>query len=139
MKNDKNFSFGLPLPTLESPGAPRLFLVRPGIFNPKSFTIQDAMKITTMILDIELNEDDNFVVAGQVCILDLTGVSIKHFTQYNPMLIKKMMTITQDACPGRLKGLHWINSPRGFETVFNLFTVFMNEKNRSRVKHFILL
>lgn len=92
------------------------------------------MKITTMILDICLNEDDNFVVAGQVCILDLSGVTIKHFTQYNPMLVKKMMTITQDACPGRLKGLHWINCPRGFETVFNLFTVFMNEKNRSRVR-----
>lgn len=86
-----------------------------------------------MILDIMLNEDDNFVVAGQVCILDLSNVTIKHFTQYNPMLVKKMMTITQDACPGRLKGLHWINCPKGFETVFNLFTVFMNEKNRSRV------
>lgn len=125
------------MPILDSPSAPRLILVRPGIFDPKLYTIQDAMKITTMILDINLNEDDNFVVAGQVCILDLTGVSLKHFSQYNPVFIKKIMTITQDACPGRLKGLHWINCPRGFETVFNLFTVFMNEKNRSRVNIFI--
>lgn len=135
----KIFSFGLPLPLLEDSSAPRVILIRPGIFNPNFYTIQDAMKVTTMMLDILLNEDDNFVISGQVGVLDLSGVTLQHFLQYNPTFIKKMMTITQDAAPGRLKGLHWINCPRGFEQVFNLFTSMMNEKNRSRVSATVTL
>jgi hypothetical protein len=123
----------LPLPLLESSSSPRIVLIRPGIFDPAKYSIQDAMKVTTMMLDILLNEDDNFIIAGQLGILDLTGVTLQHFMQYNPVFIKKMMVITQDAAPGRLKGLHWINCPRGFEQVFNLFTSVMSEKNRSRV------
>lgn len=117
----------------EKPDSPRIILVRPGIFDPQVFTIQDAMRVTTMMLDYMLNEDDNFVIAGQIGILDLSGVTIQHFLQFNPVFIKKMTVLTQDAAPGRQKGLHWINTPRGFEKVFNLFTSFMNEKNRSRV------
>ena len=86
-----------------------------------------------MMLDYMLNEDDNFVIAGQIGILDLTGVTVSHFLQFNPTFIKKMTVLTQDAAPGRQKGLHWINTPRGFEQVFSIFTGFMNEKNRARV------
>lgn len=96
------------------------------------------MKVTTMMLDILLNEDDNFVIVGQLCILDLAGVTLQHFLQYTPTFIKKMIIITQDAAPGRLKGIHWINCPKGFDQVFNLFTSFMNEKNRSRVSKILL-
>lgn len=117
----------------EKPESPRIVLVRPGIFDPQVYTIQDAMRVTTMMLDYMLNEDDNFVIAGQIGILDLAGVTIQHFLQFNPTFIKKMTVLTQDAAPGRQKGLHWINTPRGFEKVFNLFTSFMNEKNKSRV------
>jgi CRAL/TRIO domain len=133
------FSFGLPLPLTEKPDSPRLVLVRPGIFNPSNFTIQDAMRVTTMMLDFMLNEDDNFVIAGQIGILDLSGVTVQHFLQFNPTFIKKMTVLTQDAAPGRQKGLHWINTPRGFEQVFNVFTGFMNEKNRSRVRNFFIV
>lgn len=91
------------------------------------------MRVTTMMLDWMLNEDDNFIIAGQITILDLTGVTLQHFLQYNPAFVKKMTLLTQDAAPGRQKGLHWINTPRGFEQVFSIFTAFMNEKNRSRV------
>lgn len=95
------------------------------------------MRVTTMMLDYMLNEDDNFVIAGQIGILDLSGVTMAHFLQFNPTFIKKMTVLTQDAAPGRQKGLHWINTPRGFEQVFNIFTGFMNEKNRSRVSFVI--
>lgn len=86
-----------------------------------------------MMLDYMLNEDDNFVIAGQIGIIDLTGVTLQHLLQFNPTTVKKMTVLTQDAAPGRQKGLHWINTPRGFEKVFNIFTGFMSEKNRSRV------
>jgi hypothetical protein len=126
----------LPIPTLDNPASPRVVLIRPGIFDPNIYTIQDAMKVTTMMLDVLLNEDDNFIIAGSIGVLDLSGVTLQHFLQYSPVFIKKMVTITQDASPGRLKALHWINCPNGFEYVFNLFTSFMNEKNRSKVRDY---
>lgn len=41
--------------------------------------------------------------------------------------------MSQDASPFRQKGFHFVNTPYGFESVFNLFKTFINEKNRSRV------
>jgi len=95
--------------------------------------VNDALRVVTMMLDIVMNEDDNFVVAGQIGILDLKDVTMAHFLQMNATTIKKLTVLTQDAAPGRMKGLHWINAPKGFEQVFNLFTAFMTAKNRSRV------
>lgn len=54
-------------------------------------------------------------------------IDYKIFTRINSIYI------TQDAAPMRMKGAHYINTPVGFETVYNLFKSFFNEKNRSRV------
>ncbi|CAO1434182.1 unnamed protein product [Diamesa hyperborea] len=125
--------FGLPLPLTDKPDSPRVILIRPGCFDPSLFSIQDAMKVSTMMQDIMINEDDSFVVSGQIGVLDLSGVNVGHFMQFSPTFVKKMTVMTQDSSPIRQKGLHWINTPRGFESVFNIFTAFMNEKNRSRL------
>lgn len=123
----------MPLPLTDKPDSPRVILIRPGCFDPSLFSIQDAMKVSTMMQDIMINEDDSFVISGQIGVLDLSGVNVGHFMQFSPTFVKKMTVMTQDSSPIRQKGLHWINTPRGFESVFNIFTAFMNEKNRSRV------
>lgn len=43
------------------------------------------------------------------------------------------MFVSQDAAPFRLKGTHYINTPTGFETIFNAMKSLLNEKNQSRV------
>lgn len=121
------------MPLTDNPESPRVILIRPGCFDPSLYSIQDAMKVSTMMQDIMINEDDSFVISGQIGILDLSGVNVGHFMQFSPTFVKKMTVMTQDSSPIRQKGLHWINTPRGFESVFNIFTAFMNEKNRSRV------
>lgn len=52
---------GLPLPLTERPDSPRLILIRPGAFDPHKFTIQESFKVSNMIQDILMNEDDNYV------------------------------------------------------------------------------
>lgn len=123
----------LPLPLLETPGSPRLLLMRFGRYDATVYTIQEVMKATTTIFDILTMEDDNLTVAGQVGVVDLAGVTIHHFTQIQPALMKKMTMMTQDASPIRQKGVHYINAPKSFEQIFNIFKSFMNEKMRSRV------
>lgn len=87
-----------------------------------------------MFTDILMMEDDNFIIAGQVTILDFSFVTLKHFIQFNnPTFVKKMTMYQQDATPVRQKGTHYVKMPQVALTVFNLFKSFLNEKNQSRV------
>lgn len=124
---------GIPLPDLESPDGPRYFLIRPGAYDPSKYSIEDIIKVSTMIGDLMLNEDDNYIVAGQIGIVDFTGVTISHFLQFNPTFIKKMTMLQQDAAPIRQKASHFVNMPAIALTVFNIFQSFANEKNKQRV------
>lgn len=125
---------GLPLPVTETPGAPRLMLIRPGAYDAHKFTIQEVMKVSTMVNDILMIEDDNMTVAGQFGVIDLANVTLAHFMQMQPAFVKKMTMMMQDGTPIRQKGIHYINAPSSFETLFNLFKSFMNEKMQSRVR-----
>lgn len=83
-----------------------------------------------------MQEDDNFTIAGQVGILDFSGVSLSHFVAFNPGFIKKTTIYQQDAIPVREKGSHFVKMPQIALSVFNLFMSFLSEKNRSRVSYF---
>ena len=130
------FGSALPLPDTETPGSPRLFLIRPGVCDAQKYTMQESMKVSGMINDILMLEDDNLVVAGQIGIIDLSGVTLHHFIQMQPAFMKKMTMLWQDGNPVRQKGIHYINTPSTFEQVFNLFKTFMNEKMRGRVRKY---
>lgn len=123
---------GLPMP-LEHPGAPRIMLIRPGKYDANKFNIQEVMRVATMMNDILLVEDDNLAVAGQIAIIDLQGVTLQHLIQMQPSFVKKLTMMMQDSNPVRQKGIHYINAPKSFEHLYNLFKSFMNEKMRSRV------
>ncbi|XP_058460640.1 alpha-tocopherol transfer protein-like [Malaya genurostris] len=123
----------VPLPTTETPDGPRILLIKPGAYNPDDYTIQEVFKFNCMMGDILLKEDDNLGIAGQVGILDLANTKMAHFLQFSPTFVKKITMLSQEASPLRLKGFHYINTPPGFETVYNMFKGFMNEKNRSRL------
>lgn len=80
-----------------------------------------------------MREDDNYMIAGQIGILDCSGVTMAHFRQFNPTFIKKITMLTQDASPTRQKGFHFINTPFGFESIFNIFKSFINDKNKTKL------
>lgn len=90
-----------------------------------------------MVGDISLLEDDNAVVCGHIEILDLANVTSAHFFQLEPVLMKKLTIIGQEATPLRHKGFHIINAPQGTDTIFNMIKSFMSEKNRQRVSQII--
>uniref|UniRef100_A0A1B0DFH3 CRAL-TRIO domain-containing protein n=1 Tax=Phlebotomus papatasi TaxID=29031 RepID=A0A1B0DFH3_PHLPP len=123
----------LPLPVTENPGSPRIMLIRPAAYNPEKFTFAEVMKVGNMISDILLLEDDNLMIAGQIDILDLANVTAGHFLQMNPGLVKKVTILTQKANPMRQLETHCLNTPPGFETLFNMFKGFVGEKQRNRI------
>ncbi|GAB0090857.1 alpha-tocopherol transfer protein-like [Sergentomyia squamirostris] len=124
---------GLPLTNTVTPDGPRIVLIRPGVYEADKYDILDVMRISIMANDIHMIEDDQMMVAGQIGILDLANVTMAHFLQFSPTFVKKITVINQDAMPLRLKGFHYINTPPGFETVYNMFRRFLNEKNRNRL------
>uniref|UniRef100_A0A1L8DZG8 Putative phosphatidylinositol transfer protein sec14 n=1 Tax=Nyssomyia neivai TaxID=330878 RepID=A0A1L8DZG8_9DIPT len=124
---------GLPLPNTVEPDSPRVIIMRPGVYDANKYDITDIMRIRIMANDIQMLEDDNIIVAGQMGILDLSNVTMAHFLQFSPTLTKKMTVMNQEALPIRMKGFHYIHTPPGFETVYNMFNRFLNEKNRKRL------
>lgn len=124
----------LPLPDTETPGSPRLMLMRPGAYDANEFGINEVMKVSTMVNDILLIEDDNSIVAGQIGVIDLKNMTVAHFVQMQPALMKKMSMMFQEGMPVRQKGVHYINAPSAFEKFFNLFKTFLNDKMKSRVR-----
>lgn len=78
-------------------------------------------------------EDDNLSVSGLVVICDLKGVTLTHMAQFTPGLAKKSVSTVQIGYPIRQKGVHFINTPAGFDTLFNLLKAFASEKLKKRV------
>jgi CRAL/TRIO domain len=100
---------GLPLPLTESPGSPRVMLFRPGAYDASIYNMPEIMKVSTMVNDILMVEDDNMMVAGQVGVIDLANVTFAHLIQMQPAFIKKMTMLMQEGSPIRQKGIHYIN------------------------------
>ncbi|XP_063702308.1 LOW QUALITY PROTEIN: alpha-tocopherol transfer protein-like [Culicoides brevitarsis] len=124
----------LPLPNTETPDSPRIFLVRPGCYDAEKFAVLETWKVSTMIFEIMMREDDNLMVAGQIGVIDLADVTMTAFVQMTPAVIKRMTVIGQDSSPIRDKGTHFINTPPGFYQIFNIFKTFMTEKNKQRTQ-----
>lgn len=124
---------GVPLPKTADPKSPRIMLIRPGAYDAKVFHIQDVMKVSMMINEIMLIEDDRNVIAGQIGIIDLANVTLDHLIQMQPSFVKRMSMLMQEGMPFRQKGIHYINTPFGFEQFFNMFKSFLNDKMKTRV------
>ncbi|RVE51216.1 hypothetical protein evm_004181 [Chilo suppressalis] len=115
------------------PTEPMTVIIRPGKYDPEKYNILDIVSVSNVMAKIILQEYDNAVVAGVRTILDLEDVTMGHFFQMTPLTMKKMVVSGQDALPIRMKGTHYLNTPTGFETVFNATKTLLNEKNRNRI------
>lgn len=111
----------------------RIILIRLGGFDTSQVQATDIFTTYTLIVDILVNEDDNFIIAGVNGIVDMRKGNLEHYTHFSPNLIKKIMKCLQTAYPVRPKGLFFINAPSFFEMVHNLFRPFLTEKLKERV------
>lgn len=64
-----NLNFRVFLPLMKSQkkqDAPRTCIVRIGAFDPAKYHLSDLIKVSFMVTEILMLEDDNFTVAGEV-------------------------------------------------------------------------
>ncbi|XP_069951885.1 alpha-tocopherol transfer protein-like isoform X3 [Cherax quadricarinatus] len=122
----------LPLPGYDHLGR-KVFIGRWGAYDPKEVSVDDVNRASIMISDIMADEDEQCTITGSVMVGDSEGMTMAHVAAFTPSLIKKSMVLWQEGYPMRPKGLHYINTPAAFDTVFNIFKSFMKEKMRKRV------
>lgn len=124
----------LPLPKTDGPDGPRIVLGRVGMYDPAKYDLPELFTATLMITDTLQLLDDNIIIGGQVSIMDSKGVTMAHLSKFNPLFMKKMSMTFQEGNPARIKGLHYVNTPPAFMTLFNVFKTFLNDKVKSRVR-----
>ncbi|KAJ0181737.1 hypothetical protein K1T71_002459 [Dendrolimus kikuchii] len=113
---------------------PRVILIRPGAYDPSKDNVADIMCVLYYLVQILIIEDDVATVLGTKIMVDYENVTMNHFMQGTPSMLKKMIAVCQDSMPLRLKGSHHINLPSGIEKIFTLISGLLNEKAKERLK-----
>lgn len=119
------------MPTLNDKGE-RIILFR-AIYDPSKTKQEHVFKTVSIFVDILLNEDDNFVIAGYHSIVDLNLATMDHCTVFSPGTTAKFIKIFREAYPLRIKGVHFIGTPSFFDFVYSLFKNAFSEKLLKRV------
>lgn len=78
-------------------------------------------------------EDDNILISGEIAIVDFKNVTKGHLLQLQPSLVKKLSAMNQEGTPFRPVGIHYLNTPPGFEVVFNIFKNMLKTSNTPQV------
>jgi len=121
----------LPLPGYDKQGR-FVVLMRPGQLDPNTMKIEEGFKVSTMLIELAMRGNTQGSVQGFVLVQDMSGMTKQHALQMNVALIKKAMTVWQDAYPANPKALHFLNLPNVMETFFNLAQSFQKEKMKKR-------
>lgn len=122
------------LPNPKGKLCPRVLLIRAGRYDPSEHNVGEIMCMLYYLVQIMVLEDDIACVFGIKIVTDYEGVTMSHFVQGTPSMLKKMVAVSQDSMPLRLKGSHHINLPSGVEKVITIIQGFLNEKARQRLR-----
>lgn len=124
----------IPFPLFEHPTAPKVVLIRAGMYDPSLVHISEVFQMAMMMNEMLLLEDDNYVVSGLLNIVDMRGIKAMHLAHFTPRMIEKILYVTQEALPIRQRGFHFLNLPLGFNAAFTLFKNLFNARNAARTK-----
>ncbi|EFA03995.2 alpha-tocopherol transfer protein [Tribolium castaneum] len=125
----------LPLPKLSHPAGPRISLARNSLVREHDLDQAAVFKVSAMIQDILLLEDDNLAVAGTTLLHDMSNLSMTHvLSSVSPALVKKIMTCVQYGYPNRIKSAVFFNVTPVFDAVHKIFKPFLTDKVRDRIR-----
>lgn len=111
---------------------PRIAIMRPGSFDTKKFTYTNIMRMVTTISDVLVSEDDNVVLAGIICVMDMSNFSKEHIWQMELDLMKGMQDMQQYQ-PITPLALHCVNAPWAVRSFLNIMKGFMTEEMKKAV------
>ncbi|XP_017488112.1 PREDICTED: alpha-tocopherol transfer protein-like [Rhagoletis zephyria] len=120
------------LPEPASDGGPLVILLRPSAFNMELHTINDVLKVGSMIVDILMQENDRVFIAGYTFIIDLGNISKAVLMNFEPEFVRRLTLLVNKAAPTRMKGFHFINVLPIFEKLFGMVKSVISAKLKDR-------
>jgi len=121
----------LPLPGYDKQGR-FVILMRPGKQDPTFMKIEEGFKVSTMLIELALRNNDQAQVKGFVIIQDMSEMHSGHVSLLTPAIAKKAMTVWQDSSPQNPKAMHVLNMPGIMESLFRMVQSLQKEKLRKR-------
>lgn len=106
-----------------------------GAWSSDICSIPELFRCGLWAMECNLLEEET-QIRGYVAVLDLKGFGTRHLMQMTPWFLARLISITQDCLPARLKGIYFLNTPAVFEVVYAIAKPFLSAKLKSRI-HFI--
>jgi alpha-tocopherol transfer protein len=123
----------VPIPRPDDPCAPVTAIMRSVLFDPEIYSNENIMEFGVMNVDYFLTHDDHMTVGGSVYIYDLSNITMSYIVHYTPMFYQRMIMLVTETLPLRVKGIHCVNSPPTFQSLFATARSFMSAKMKDRV------
>ncbi|XP_002734110.1 alpha-tocopherol transfer protein-like [Saccoglossus kowalevskii] len=111
----------------------RVGVFRPGKLDVDKYSVKDMARASVLTIE-KMLEDEESQITGVVMIGDFADYTAKHALHNGPSFAKLMMSITESAMPIRNKGVHFVNTPSIFEAGMAIWSVFMTEKMKKRIR-----
>ncbi|CAD7012619.1 unnamed protein product [Ceratitis capitata] len=121
----------LPKPVNED--GPRIILVRQGALPADKYTIEHFARASSYLQELLIRDDDYAMIRGIISIIDVENCTPAHVMQMTPSVMKKFSIHAEEAVPFRPKQQHFIHTPSGFETIFNVMRGLMTKKQQERI------
>ncbi|CAB1447223.1 unnamed protein product [Pleuronectes platessa] len=124
-------SYHAVLPQRDHAGS-RVLVYRIGQWNPKDWSAFQVFQVSLMTSEIICMETQT-QRRGLKVIFDLQGWCLGHAMQINPSIAKKISSVLSESFPLKVRGIHLVNEPMFFWTVFAIIRPFLPDKIKQRI------
>ncbi|XP_077557972.1 alpha-tocopherol transfer protein-like [Haemaphysalis longicornis] len=107
-------------------------LIKTGAWDGSICSVYEFISCCFMVVEWLLLHED-VQKRGVVYILDYQGLGLHHLTQFTPLLIRRLVHISEDCLPVRVKAVYVVNGPSVFDVIFAITKPFMKAKLVERV------
>ncbi|XP_038622697.1 alpha-tocopherol transfer protein [Tachyglossus aculeatus] len=110
----------------------RVLIYRIAQWDPKEFSAYDVFRVSLITSELIVKEVET-QRNGIKAIFDLEGWQFAHAFQISPTVAKKIAAVLTDSFPLKVRGIHLINEPSFFHSVFMMIRPFLTEKIKQRI------
>ncbi|XP_029680216.1 retinol-binding protein pinta-like [Formica exsecta] len=123
----------LPLRKLDDQG--RMVIIGRLMHNPNIFTLSDALKVSSMVLDVAIRDSVEASLYGFVIIIELGHATLHYIAQVTPRIIINLIHAWQGCYPVRIQLLNYINTPEFTKQIIAITErYFLSKKLKQRLR-----
>ncbi|KAB0797738.1 hypothetical protein PPYR_08731 [Photinus pyralis] len=125
----------IPLPKVDERGSRIVVSTYGKNLNPDTMSAQDIAKISYMIGDILLKEDDHAIIGGLNIVMICKDAQLQYLPELTPSFLKQQAEVVLNA-PFRVAGLYFIDCHQIFAFAFEMTSFLLSKKIKDRAAIF---